>query len=587
LNANDEPLIRSRYVTYFQRHGELFLYHDRFGFLMGMSADVAQFLEWHKDAPRTRTQRLEHFGGQFTAEQIDEFASIFRVHRCLVEDQDTDLVGAWSMVPVRSRWVVTHAPDRDTLVFWNTDGQGHTGPDPQPAWAARLWWRIDGETTLSALYKALEGDPALEAEPDPKRAFAERVMGWVHHDRQYAKMSFAPLSRYGAAHRQPPYLRSTMRYQTWDPTSSPPEPVLEAIGTPVAPPTEYYAHEVSDAQAQFREVETTLSHLFRFPHVALRNNSYAQALAQALEKVAYLGGNTHSIVEVGGGLGHVGAGLLTAAFARWPELRGTLRYTIVDPAPALREAQQTTFREAGLGALMDSGQIRWIDGVAAALPVGDSSVDLLVSNEVIGDLTTIRLRASDVENSGVDLGPYAQRIREWGIEFPDAPPEFYVNVGALEFMAEIQRVLRPRGAAVLTEYGDVHRYPIASTQLDHLEFSVHFAPLLQAAHALGLEPHLHYLQDILGIDRDVETLTSTRTYFTSLRALFASLGRELDKRAYTQTELALLLGSDEALEAIGDLRFEHVDQRVMGLAPHEFRALLLRKPDPADGPAEL
>ena len=46
--------------------------------------------------------------------------------------------------------------------------------------------------------------------------------------------------------------------------------------------TDYYRHDVGDADAQFDHQETTLSHLLRVPHPALANRTYGQALVDAL-----------------------------------------------------------------------------------------------------------------------------------------------------------------------------------------------------------------------------------------------------------------------------------------------------------------
>jgi hypothetical protein len=39
----------------------------------------------------------------------------------------------------------------------------------------------------------------------------------------------------------------------------------------------------------------------------------------------------------------------------------------------------------------------------------------------------------------------------------------------------------------------------------------------------------------------------------------------------------LLAGKIDA-ERIGDLRYDKIEDRLMGLVPHEFKALLLKKP---------
>ena len=58
---------------------------------------------------------------------------------------------------------------------------------------------------------------------------------------------------------------------------SPPQKTREAIDLRA-----YHQHTISNAQLQFDEVETTLSHLFRRAHIALQNKTYAASLLDAL-----------------------------------------------------------------------------------------------------------------------------------------------------------------------------------------------------------------------------------------------------------------------------------------------------------------
>ena len=90
------------------------------------------------------------------------------------------------------------------------------------------------------------------------------------------------------------------------------------------------------------------------------------------------------------------------------------------------------------------------------------------------------------------------------------------------------------------------------------------------------------MQDILEVDRESLTLETTRTYFQSLRAMLQSFGIQLRKLAYTDEAFRALLGDKLSLEHIGDVRFRIFDERCMGLAPHEFKALLLRKSDESE-----
>jgi hypothetical protein len=173
-----------------------------------------------------------------------------------------------------------------------------------------------------------------------------------------------------------------------------------------------------------------------------------------------------------------------------------------------------------------------------------------------------------------------QLIEQYRIPLRDAPDSFYFQVGALEFIAKCASALRPGGGLYISEYGDGVKYPIASTHLDHLEFSTHFGQCDHVAKHFGLDTQIEYVQDLIGLDREAKVLETGRTYFQNLRAMMNSFDVSFEKRAYTQEMFEELLGSTVALDHIGDLRFRWVDERCMGLAPHEFKALLATKPTP-------
>lgn len=581
-------LMRSKHLTYFQQHGEVFAYHDRFGYLIGMSRDLVDLLEFHAVTLRMREEVDERFEGCFEKEQLDEFLQVFQLFSCLHDSEMAEERQTWDMVPVRSRWVVYHQPAPDELTFWRTDRSGTSHSEEQKPWAARLWAAIDNETKLSDLVQALSGDLSLSEEPDPQRAVLDVLARWVHHDRQYLKLAKAPVSKFGPEHQWPSYLRSQMPYAPWRPGVDP-EPVnpLDSLAEPIAPPHAYYAEHVEDAESQFRNVETTLSHLLRHPNPLLAGGTYADRVVAVLIERGFLGAQTRRIVEVGGGMGTLAAGVLARLRADHPVIYDALSYTIVDLSPALQGKQRETARAADV-----ADKITWIAANAETHDFGESTIDLLLCNEVIGDFTSVKLTTAllgldcgdPVEEVVADwseelidrLGESGRLIRAHALPLRDAPEEFYLNTGALRFVEHAARALTPGGAAFVTEYGDAMQFPTASTHLDHIEFSIHFGHLQRLAAGLGLDARVEYLQTLIGLDRDAHTLETTRTYYSSLRAMLSTFDLDLDKRAWTQEAFTDLVGPH--LPHIGDIRFRIVDERCMGLAPHEFKALLLKKP---------
>ena len=78
--------------------------------------------------------------------------------------------------------------------------------------------------------------------------------------------------------------------------------------------------------------------------------------------------------------------------------------------------------------------------------------------------------------------------------------------------------------------------------------------------------------------RDTEGLATTRSHFRALRALAASAGVDLPKLGYTRELLAARCAGKLDLAQVGELRWDKIEDRLMGLVPHEFKALVVRKP---------
>ena len=120
-------------------------------------------------------------------------------------------------------------------------------------------------------------------------------------------------------------------------------------------------------------------------------------------------------------------------------------------------------------------------------------------------------------------------------------------------------------------------WPKLSTHLDQPELSTHFGQLHQAVRGAGLQATIEFVIDLLDFDRDQKGLATTRSHFRALRALAADAGVELAKIGYTPELLSNTVGDKIDLETVGELRWDKIEDRLMGLVPHEFKALIVRR----------
>jgi SAM-dependent methyltransferase len=526
-------LQRSGYLSWFAHMGAVYLFHDLYGYLMEMSADIADLIEAF-DGGADVEQTVEKFRTRLEGADPQQFIEILTAHSVLVEPDEDEVHALWPFVPIKGKWNVWQRRD-DRLVLvtaWGERPIQELFLDPEET---RMWDAFDGEKRLVEL--------KLTHDPDKLLKLVRRL---IHNDVQALKLSMMPWSAYakrpGIA---PRYLASTMPYPPWKP------------GTPVPPPvglTEYYRHDVSDANQQFDHQETTLSHLLRVPHPALAGRTYGEALVDALLARDAIPHGRVRVLEIGAGLGYVARD----AIARLRSAGREVSYTIVELSPALAAAQR---ERLGTDA-------QWIEGDALAVQVPDGAFDLVLSNEMVGDLPARQMMHAD------PLPPIAA---DAGISTEDVVEPFYLQVGAFELVARIARWLAPGGTTVITEFGDRTQWPKLSTHLDHPELSTHFGHLAQIAKHAGLTADIEFVIDVIDLDRNEKGLATTRSHFRALRALAADAGVDLAKIGYTRALLEHAVAGKLDLAQIGDLRWDRIEDRLMGLVPHEFKALIAKR----------
>ena len=282
----------------------------------------------------------------------------------------------------------------------------------------------------------------------------------------------------------------------------------------------YHLHEITDGDTHFDDVETTVAHAFAVPHPALGGQRYGERLFEVMEARGLLPLGDGVTLEIGPGDGELGEAWLDRA-AQSGRLRG--EHIRLDQSPALLATQRR--RQPGTRELL---------GSATAIPLPDTSVDVVVCNEVIADLSAVPYDPRDPVSEG-PTAEVARRVERYGLK--PLPCRALYNLGAWQLIEELARVLRPGGAAFVSEFGGLDEQPEETVQLDHPEVSIHFGMLAEVARALGMDAAVVPLPELLGLDLGATSLA--RHSYEAVRARARAEGRTIRARAWTPETLEL------------------------------------------------
>lgn len=344
---------------------------------------------------------------------------------------------------------------------------------------------------------------------------------------------------------------------------------------------DYYAKELADPEVNFNSIEITLSHLFRYPNQALSGMNFSEAMFHFLKKEELIG--DLNFLEVGGGLGHVAKNLCDVLHN---EFNQPVRYTMLDISPKLLFAQQMHLK-----------------GYPAEFTLGDATQLPYGKNEWNGTILAVGVLA-DLRSILVDRKgsfPYdranSDKIKWYMDKLAQAHPldsPFYLHVGAMNFIEQINRVLQ-KGTAILLEYS-VTKLNEVSDFGNHLECGINFDHLRTLASLLGFNVALKNIEDILDFDPSTEFLSvdfftreellihkvsSVTTLWTQGRTLPVKaytrdmLREELSKKEYQLTDhkiLQIMKECESLFYSLFDARFDtkHPDT-------WRYKALILRK----------
>ena len=160
------------------------------------------------------------------------------------------------------------------------------------------------------------------------------------------------------------------------------------------------------------------------------------------------------------------------------------------------------------------------------------------------------------------------------------PDEAIFNYGAIKFLIELWRVLRPGGRALLIEFGIDSGWPDPVRLPGHTEYEVQYTHMRHVAKWLGFNEQYYALPQLLSIKRDTQVLCTGAAY--AIRRLQEAEGKKFAVRAYTESELKESLG--DALSKLTGLHYHNVlDPAWFGL--WDFKALILEKPGGFKRPA--
>ena len=550
--------------------GAVYLYHDLYGFLLEMSPDIADLVDAFAglsgDGAETAAV-AQRFAGRFGDGDPQQFIDVLAAHFVLIEPGEDELEGLWPMVAIKGKWNVWQRRGH-AVTIWTAWGERPVAQILLDEEETQMWDAFDGEKRLIELRSRFDPEKLMKL-----------VVRLTHSDVQALKLCQLPMSTFAKRPQMAPrYLASTMPYRSWKPGM----PVPGTLGADVSP-TAYYEGDVVDASEQFDHRETTLSHLLRVPHPALAGRTYGEALIDGLMQrhrlpVAPVSGGPArrlDVLEIGAGLGYVARDVLK----RLRSFGFEVNYTICELAPALAEAQRQRLADEA---------ITWVAGDVLTTELPEASFDFILSNEMIGDLPAKYLSRADLGMPIGDTGPADLALvralgkggalaADHGVNLDDAPEPLFLMTGAFELVERVSRWLRPGGLAVLTEFGEHAMWPRLSTHLDHPELSTHFGQLVQLARGLGLEANIEFVIDVIDLDRDAKGLATTRSHFRALRALFEAAGADLPKIGMVDSLLVQTAGDKVDLAKIGELRWDRIEDRLMGLVPHEFKLLAVAK----------
>ena len=593
-------------IDYFQNGDDFFVYHNLYGYILKMSEDLVDFLEFFHEGPRTAQEMTDQFGSVFDRDTLNEFLSIFRTLACLLPDNEYEPKKTHDMYPTQARWITVDQTDPKAVVIYAFDvqAQNQIFKIRLDAWESRLWGYLNGTKSVGEIAECLAEEDGLLAS-DVELRIAAALAQWTHCSIQAIKLSAEPCGNFkGRRFGVPPYLISTMPYEkvTAQVRTRVDEEgnILEAWQEPErCLPKGLETLPIDDETLRLDRQCARLSSLLAQPHAVLGGRSYGKAVYDVIARDFPIGGETCEVLEVGGGNGDTARAFVLECRQHVPDTR--LSYTIFCPDPVQADGLRT--------ALSDLSEIRILDGdiekIAdlAQLPDG-KKYDLIYSDEFLADLPSVNVRKMSLDGGdeedeeedaeerpdGVPKSAHADASRltfigegdavnliiRYKLNLCDAPEDFILNSGSLRLLGNLNQLAGFNTQMFIIEFGEDVKYPVRTFEDGREAWSQHFGILKQAAQKLGFQARSSYWMEALDIDRNLSMFATTRSQFKAIRCLLADHGVRLERRPYSQAEFEALL-AQAGLTHVDEINYEHAEERISGLVSHAYKMLHIFK----------
>ena len=286
-----------------------------------------------------------------------------------------------------------------------------------------------------------------------------------------------------------------------------------------------FHRSIKHAEGHFELYETTVAYLLRNSHLLLEGKNYGQALVKGilpfLREV-----NKLSILEIGGGLG-----LVAKDIGNYFGSKKVARYVFGDLTFPFLKRQLLVLRKKRIqssGVLLQAPYLCFKEG----------SFDLAVANEMIADLSPLRLNKIDILKGKVKTEGERQAlyfIRKYKLQINNAPVYFLFNLEGLKLLLQLHKILKKGGVAFISEYGLRDSYPVASFCGGHTEYSINFSHFIEVAKKIYSRVEFMKLGRFLGCKRVPKIIKRTSLY--NLKRLLLFKNKPFPLFAYTPKDL--------------------------------------------------